>query len=1042
MLAKIKRFPLIRGQDTQADRRITPESSIESLENCYYSRDGRLVTRPGYESAWVSQLGEYDAPYAGLSCASLGPSLVQVCTTGGGELCSIQTRDPSSISGKSEIRVAVSVPICAGLSRHYLAGDPPGVTSTATPVTITDLSVCSASDYLVTTYLAGTAGFAVVWAARDMTMLARKLVSTSCYAIRAVAPTTSQIAVLYSELTATTGVSWPSTSLPGYVLKSRAWGNSAVGEFGDPVEVWHGGAYHGPALSAVVDDDYIWVSFQQGTASTNSFRTIQLPATINPSPASSHAVSPCPTMTGPHSVQRHGLYVTPGGTYVWNAYVTTGGTTGVTIAAYTGGSWVSTNYVAGGLARSSGPITIGVSPYTSHVMILAGENVTTSPMWLHQHRRMIVSDTGIVRSTTLWPGLPASPPTLVGGTSYVYWVRHAVSSSPERCYVLQDDSGDVDPVPARLPAPIARTAFRQAPGAFPTYTTPVSELLSPMCSDGTSWVWAARELEPGANPLAATAPTVATLYRYSLVGDGRARMVQQDGALVVSGQIPLHVDRGQAIEASWVVGPGTVFAAEKTYSVLGLGTRSFKVVYEWVDANGQRHQSEPSLAASAYSTGSYTITIPTVPFTLLGRQAVGTGRVYARLYRNATNYGAIHYDTGQVADVTLQQGVIATSIVDYSSDAVLLTNEPLYTDQGILGHVLPPGGTAISRHKGRVFTGSGRELWYSNPTPPDDTAVSWYDAAYLELPEDITALASHGDALLIWTASAQYALYGEGPTRTGEGGWDEPVYVGGIGCLGQATVVEAPTGCYFQGVRGIYAIPVGGVAALLISAPIDDQLTRTPLVSSGCAAVADGQIRFTAVPDGSGTSAVLVYDYEGSSLEPDAGGRWSVWTSGHISGPRGSCMWGTTHYVIGSTGAITQCYSKPTCLDNSASFMIRVRTSAFQPSGPSGWARCRSVTLHGVLAGTSHSVSIAVTAAGGGASTDYVGAGTVAISGVAGAEFSETLYLSRQQGASWRVDISEPSQASGAVTLTELDYEWQPMAGRRRDRSGERNGAA
>ena len=209
------------------------------------------------------------------------------------------------------------------------------------------------------------------------------------------------------------------------------------------------------------------------------------------------------------------------------------------------------------------------------------------------------------------------------------------------------------------------------------------------------------------------------------------------------------------------------------------GKLFYKVVYEWVDAQGNLHQSEPSDSVEV----TYDSTHEKVNVTITGLDYGGfhpqpwiqqpyKDGVSAAIYRTQTG-GSLY---NQIMSVSLDKGSDVITVEDNITDAVAATGKFLYTDSGELANRPPPTSARyVIAHRDRVFVIGKDDVVYYSKLVSDGFGAAFNEALYIKTPNNIsdppTALGSMDGNLFIFTQRSIYMVAGEGPDNLGSGGF-------------------------------------------------------------------------------------------------------------------------------------------------------------------------------------------------------------------------------------------------------------------------------
>lgn len=389
-------------------------------------------------------------------------------------------------------------------------------------------------------------------------------------------------------------------------------------------------------------------------------------------------------------------------------------------------------------------------------------------------------------------------------------------------------------------------------------------------------------------------------HQTALAGDtlylGGACMMAYDGLSWVE-QSPHYAPDWETSETLHTVSAGT--------GSLTVGTHAWVFWYEWTLANGEivRGPVSKPYTVTAVADDEITFAVPTLRITQFSS---ANGRVDARVCAARTIAGdsSVYYRitstnpsaTGANGHVLNDTTADAVDIVDAMSDADLLTQEPLYTNGGILSNDPIPGTGIIAGGKERLFTTdpSNGNLVRFSQAREDGYAMEFAPTLTIKVDSfggDVTALAVMASTLIIFKRSAIYAVEGPGPLPNpqaggpGDGFTEARLLTTDVGCTEQRSIVTTPAGLMFKSAKGIYLLDTSGSASY-IGAPVegynDQDIVRATLVDDTT------QVRFL-----TSSGKTLVFDY--------FFGQWSTWTN-HEG--RDSVVVAGTYYYLRTDGRV------------------------------------------------------------------------------------------------------------------------------------------
>jgi hypothetical protein len=500
-------------------------------------------------------------------------------------------------------------------------------------------------------------------------------------------------------------------------------------------------------------------------------------------------------------------------------------------------------------------------------------------------------------------------------------------------------------------------------GRLQDYTAPAATYDLPKVGMSAGATWAPlclREVIEGnvsgvAGGVRSIAPVV---YHLDVASRRRACTATLGGASLIAAGTALHYDGARVCESGfWDTPLFTAVAATAGTDV----NWSYRVTYEEVDAFGRVHRSgvgDP--VAVALATSSAVNMVVAYPYRTLRRDS--TARIC--IWRTVHN-GSLFYLVASLKCGAMGSTVNYADSASGTSDATLLVREALYTDTGLPEEWTPPPTQALCEHKRRIWCAQGSRLYFTHEHA-DAFGPRWSSTNYMDTPHEVTALASAGDALLIFGERTTHVILGDGPDALGNGPWAEPVFLAAVGCpraqAGQRGAARVSLGVCWRGAGGIYMSD--GNTVDRISDTAQDVLTSFPI----CTGIADDTTRnrlhvtLTATEALSAASGGLVWQYDLDS---------PVWTSCTV-GPTGVCcgaMVSGYHTIAGyGAGFRSLTYRQGTAVwqdsvgsSSTAPVSMSLTTHPIFPQGAMLPSRTRRLSVDGQRVGASVSMTICAT---------------------------------------------------------------------------------
>lgn len=267
-----------------------------------------------------------------------------------------------------------------------------------------------------------------------------------------------------------------------------------------------------------------------------------------------------------------------------------------------------------------------------------------------------------------------------------------------------------------------------------------------------------------------------------------------------------------------VVGAPVVVAYDRGGpTTLPAGTYQAVVLYSYIDKNGAKFRSAPSLASTV------TIAAPGINFAcvfavpditnreyrLNGVEVYMTeanGSVFYWLSSNAPNSRVIW--TGAAARLVYKQDLTSPNIFTFPYSS----NEQLYTTGDVLENDYPTGWDKVTNYKGRVVVGfpNAQKLIYSK-TPASDEGLAFSDFLQILADQDddpVGAIGELDDKLIVFKDRRKYAVVGEPANDAGSGSsLSLPTLISSDkGCREPQSLIQTSAGLFYRSLNGIYLL--------------------------------------------------------------------------------------------------------------------------------------------------------------------------------------------------------------------------------------------
>ena len=312
--------------------------------------------------------------------------------------------------------------------------------------------------------------------------------------------------------------------------------------------------------------------------------------------------------------------------------------------------------------------------------------------------------------------------------------------------------------------------------------------------------------------------------------------VQLGGELFISPGSIKSTASDRIHEAGFYYKPGLNLAAAAAGSMETDGVYKYRACWEWEDAFGNLHRSEPSDEETITLTGSNTgVTVTADGYSMSVKGFVNLG-LNLVIYRTQ-DAGNVFNRVATVGNPALDSSTSDSPVIshhDKVSDANAATGSFLYTEGGELANVAPPSARYIAAHRNRIFAiTEDNRIWFSKEYQ-NKVGLGWSDEFQIPLDgldhDKPTALCGAGDQLYIFRENSTWSVAGEGPSKTGVGEFYKPRLINAtIGALKNTPTLHTDSGVYFQSIRGIFLL--GGEGFKYIGAPVEDLVGSDRVIS-------------------------------------------------------------------------------------------------------------------------------------------------------------------------------------------------------------------
>ena len=372
----------------------------------------------------------------------------------------------------------------------------------------------------------------------------------------------------------------------------------------------------------------------------------------------------------------------------------------------------------------------------------------------------------------------------------------------------------------------------------------------------------------------------------------------------------------------------------------------YKVVYEWTDAQGNLHESEPSASATMLAVTKQNFSVDIVQNNLPDFPAK---EMRAAIYRTQANGSIFNHIVTVNMDRTL--GVLIFN--DNAADTSAATGKFLYTDSGELANTPPPASARyVAAHRKRLFVIGKDDVVYFSKLVKDGFGVAFTEAFAIKTPNNIsdppTALGTMDGNLFIFTENSIYILGGEGPDNLGVGGFYEAKQIPStVGAVKGSPVKLTSDGLIFVSKKGIKSkiyLLGRNMALSYIGAAVEDILSPpggTPYMVKDITVNSEQETVMFLLSQTSGTETgakIITYHYELKQWSADA------LQDTYGAGGGGSFAWSGDKLYISLLHHITnknpRVYKEAsTFADNTTYIPTKVKTAWVQLAGIQSYQR-------------------------------------------------------------------------------------------------------
>lgn len=444
------------------------------------------------------------------------------------------------------------------------------------------------------------------------------------------------------------------------------------------------------------------------------------------------------------------------------------------------------------------------------------------------------------------------------------------------------------------------------------------------------------------------------VYSYAFDFDSlNANIAKNSGGVaVLNGAVMQMYDGANTVELGFHLFPEIISLTQATpFGAIAAGTYDYLAIYEWIDNQGNLHQSATSEVQRIVVAATPSQVTIAVTINYLSQKTNSRVSLYRTIGAGGAT-GSVFYRVGSSALVP-SAAVPYVLFIDLLDDATLQTKNQAYTYPAspVLENTAPPPSMAMLAHNNRLwFVDSENPLtdvWYTKSfqpgvgLSPSGFMVEQIDPKFGQ----IVALAEMDEKIVFLKEQGVCIQAGDGVNDAGTGSTlSFPQFVpSDVGCDQLKSVITFPGGVMFHSPKGIYmlnrATNISYIGAE-VEAYNSQQITSAHLLNG------KSQIRFLC-----STGLSLVYDYIFQ--------QWSTFTN-HTG--VSSSTWNNLY--VYSTGALIFIEAPSVFTDNGAPFNLLAQTAWLGLAGIQGFQRVKRFIMLGDYAnGLSAGHFISVSAA-------------------------------------------------------------------------------
>lgn len=522
----------------------------------------------------------------------------------------------------------------------------------------------------------------------------------------------------------------------------------------------------------------------------------------------------------------------------------------------------------------------------------------------------------------------------LNGQNYVLLVT---TDALERTYFLtyatQDTTGVMGSLIPFTKLLFGRAGFQQSAG---------KSNLPSLAVSGTSVITIGYRYSQQQTPTVALYSPVLLKFNFNNINPDAYQFREISGLTYFTGGVPCCFDGKNFFEASFLhspYAPDTPVGATSAGLLTLLGTYQVCTVFEFLDSQGNRHQSAPSIPLSFTLTGTQN----QFTFQIFPPVVSLHGIINIVVYRTQAN-GTIFYRCFSTASSNGPATVGTTQ-----SDTSIGTQEILYTAGNVIENQSPTAARGITIWKDRVWYLTDDGIVFSK------NITDGFPAAFnpvLNMNTIINktapkAIAGVRDKLFAFYMDDTFYTSGDGPSDTGDGAFSPlELAASGVGAISTSAIIETQDLVFFQSRDGWRSIS-GTLTLAYIGSEIQNYISESTIIYATAYIDSLHEIR---IMDGNRTYVYDIFEKQWSVHTAWVDYRGFLWSGIGAANKR---------YVRLRTDGVLLYEDTTTFLDAASFTAMTVRTGWISMDQFQGFERLYKVILLGRYY-TPHSVTLKV----------------------------------------------------------------------------------